>query len=174
MKDKHKNLPPAGQHPAPPPPPPEKHHKHERRRRRGPSFGFIFFLILVLAIAALVVLWKLGYIHIGKDSGQGAGDGGSSSVVSADSSDTSEEESTLIEIRVSKEKIYFDGEELADAEALKAKITEIGDKKAYDFIDDSAIKATYDEVKAVLNELEKALDIKVNYDVTGGNLSAGS
>lgn len=158
MKEKHQNnLPPA-------PPPPEKHHKHEKHRRRGPSFGFIFFLLLILAIAALVVLWKLGYIHIGKDSGRGPGNGGSSVVSGTDISDNSEAESTVIEIRVDEETIYFDGTKLADANELKNKITEIGDKKTYNFVHDSAIKATYDEVKSVLNELETALNIKVEYN----------
>lgn len=164
MKDHQRNLPPAANQPPPPPPHHEKHHKKEKRRRRGPSFGFIFFLILVLAVAALVVLWKLGYIHIGKESGDGSGNSGNSYVSSADSSDTSAEESTVIEIRVDQDKIFFDGAELADAEALKAKITEIGDKKTYDYVHDNAIKATHDEVKSVLTELEKALNIKVDYN----------
>lgn len=162
MKDHQKNLPPAAHQP--PPPPPGKHHKHEKRRRRGPSFGFIFFLLLVLAIAAIVILWKLGLIHIGKDVGNGAGSGGNSTITSTEISDTSEEESTVIEIRVDKETIYFDGAEVASAEELKEKITEIGDKKTYNFVHDDAIKATHDEVKAVLTELEKALNIKVNYN----------
>ena len=161
MKDKQKNLPPEGHQP----PPPDKHHKHEKHRRRGPSFGFIFFLLLILAVAALVLLWKLGYIHIGKDSGDGAGSGGSSVVSAADSSDTSsEEESTVIEIKVDMETIWFDGTELSSAEELKEKITEIGDKKSYNFVHDSAIKSAYDEVKAVLTDLERALNIKVNYN----------
>ena len=164
MKDHQKNLPPAGHQP--PPPPPDKHHKKEKHRRRGPSFGFIFLLIIILAVAALVLLWKLGYIHFGKDSGDGGeNSGGSSVVTSADTSTSSaEEESTVIEIKVDMETIWFDGTELASAEELKTKITEIGNKKTYNFVHDSAIKATYDEVKAVLTELEKALDIKVNYN----------
>ena len=162
-KDQQKNLPPTGHQT--PPPPPEKHHKREKRRRRGPGFGFILFLILILAVATFVILLKNGLIHIGKESGDGAGSGGSSVVTSTETSDTSaEEESTVIEIRVNVEKIYFDGTELADAEELKSKITEIGNKKTYELIDDNAIKATYDGVKAVLTELEKALDIKVNYN----------
>lgn len=160
MKDKQKNLPPS-------PPPPEKHHKHEKRRRRGPSIGcFIFLLFFILTIAAIFLLWKLGYISFGKGSGDGEGSGGeSSAVTSADVSDTgSEEESTVIEIRVDTETIYFDGTELASADELKEKITEIGDKKTYNFVHDSAIKATYDEVKAVLIDLERALNIKINYN----------
>lgn len=159
MKDHQKNLPPS-------PPPHEKHHKKEKRRRRGPSFGFIFLLLLILAVAAIFLLWKLGYIGFGKGSGDGEGSGGeSSAVTSAEVSDTgSEEESTVIEIRVDTETIYFDGTELASADELKEKITEIGNKKTYNFVHDSAIKATYDEVKAVLTDLERALDIKVNYN----------
>ena len=158
MKDHQKNLPPS-------PPPPEKHHKHEKRRRRGPSFGFIFLLLLILAVAAIFLLWKLGYIGFGKGSGDGEGSGNSSVVSTADNSDTSgEEETTVIEIKVDMETIYFDGTELANAEELKSKITEIGDKKTYNFVHDSAIKAAYDEVKSVLTELERALNIKVNYN----------
>lgn len=159
MKDK--NLPPS-------PPPPDKHHKKEKRRRRGPSFGFVFLLLLILAAAAIFLLWKLGYIGFGKGSGDGEGSGSESSVVtSADVSDTSaEEESTVIEIKVDMETILFDGVEVANADELKEKITEIGNKKTYDFVHDSAIKSTYDEVKAVLTDLERALDIKVNYHDT--------
>lgn len=162
MKDHQKNLPPEGHQP---PPPPEKHHKRERRRRRGPSFGFVFFLILILAVAAFVILWKNGLIHFGKESGNGAGSGGSSVVSGTEVSETSTE-SPVVEIKVDNEKIYFDGKELANAEELKSRITEIGDKKTYNFVHDGAIKATYDEVKAVLTDLERALSIKVNYNET--------
>lgn len=164
MKDDRKNLPPEGYQP-PPPPPPEKRHKREKRRRRGPSFGFIFFLILILAVATFVILWKNGLIHIGKESGDGAGSGGNSVVSGAEMSETSIE-STVVEIKVDNEKIYLDGSEVANAEELKSKIIEIGDKKTYNFVHDSAIKATYDEVKAVLSDLERALSIKVNYNET--------
>lgn len=162
MKDK--NLPPM-QPGQPAPPPPEKHHKREKRRRRGPSFGFIFVLILVLAVAAVVILWKNGLIHIGKEAGDGAGSGGTSVVSSAEESTVSEE-SSVVEIKIENEKIFIDGAEVANAEELKSKITETGDKKSYNFVHDSAIKSTYDEVKAVLNELEKALDLKINYNET--------
>lgn len=162
MKDHQKNLPPEGHQP---PPPPEKHHKRERRRRRGPSFGFVFFLILILAVAAFVILWKNGLIHFGKESGNGAGSGGSSVVSGTEISETSTE-SSVVEIKVDNEKIYFDGKELANAEELKSRITEIGNKKTYNFVHDGAIKATYDEVKAVLTDLERALSIKVNYNET--------
>lgn len=169
MKDHEKNLPSAGHQP---PPPPEKHHKREKRRRRGPSFGFILVLLLILAVAAFVILWKNGYIHFGKESGDGAGSGGSSMVSGMDISETSapesaeSAESSVVEIKVDDEKIFLNGEELANAEELKSKITEIGDKKTYNFVHEGAIKGAYDEVKAVLSDLERALSIKVNYNET--------
>lgn len=156
------NVPPEGHQP--PPPPPEKHkHKREKRRRRGPRLGTILLLLLVLAVAAVVILWQNGLIHIGKEAGQGEGEGGTS-VVSSVPESTVSEEATVVEIKIDKEKIFLDGKEIATAEELKAKIIEIGDKKTYDFVHDTAIKATYDEVKAVLAELERALNIKVDYN----------
>ncbi len=161
MKKHDKKLPPEGHQP----PPPEKH----KRRRRGPRFGMVLLIILILAVAAVVILWQNGYIHFGKDSGQGSGDGGASIVSNAaDSSETDNSEnsaeSTVIEIRVENETIFFDGTELANAEELKSKITETSDKKTYNFVHESAIKSAYDEVKSVLTDLERALGIKVNYN----------
>lgn len=164
MKDNKNNIPPEGHQPPPPPPEDHKHkHRHEKRRRRGPRLGTIILLLFVLAVAAVVVLWQNGLIHIGKEAGQGAGEGGTS-VASSVPESTASEESTVVEIKIDKEKIFLDGKELASAEELKSKITEIGDKKTYDFVHDTAIKATYDEVKAVLAELERALSIKVDYN----------
>lgn len=164
MKDNKNNIPPEGHQPPPPPPEDHKHkHRHEKRRRRGPRLGTIILLLFVLAVAAVVVLWQNGLIHIGKEVGQGAGEGGTS-VASSVPESTASEESTVVEIKIDKEKIFLDGKELASAEELKSKITEIGDKKTYDFVHDTAIKATYDEVKAVLAELERALSIKVDYN----------
>lgn len=161
MKKHDKNLPPEGHQPPPPP--------HEKRRRHRPHFGTVLLLILILAVAAVVILWQNGYIHFGKDSGQGSGEGGTSIVSNAaDSSETENSENsaenTVIEIKVENETIYFGGTELANAEELKNKITETGTGKTYEFIHDSAIKSAYDEVKTVLTDLERALGIKVNYN----------
>ncbi|MDE6729126.1 MAG: hypothetical protein K2J80_14495, partial [Oscillospiraceae bacterium] len=165
MKDHQNNMPPQGNQP--PAPPPAKHRKREKRRRRGPSFGFIFLLIIIIGIGAVVALWKNGFIHFGKDDGSGSGDGSGNAIVSSVPTDSETSVgSTVVEIKVDEEKIYFDGTEVANAEELKDKITEIADKKTYNFVHDSAIKATYDEVKAVLTDLEKALNIKVNYNDT--------
>lgn len=162
MKDHKKNLPNEGHQP----PPPHEHHKREKKcRRRGPSLGSILLLLLILAVAAFVILWKNGLIHIGKEAGQGAGEGGTSIIESSDTSVTSVE-SSVVEIKVDNDKIFLDGKEIANADELKEKITEIGNKKTYDFVHEGAIKATYDEVKAVLSELERALSIKVDYNDT--------
>lgn len=160
MKKHDKNLPPEGHQPPPP---------REKRRRHRPHFGMVLLIILILAVAAVVILWQNGYIHFGKDSGQGSGEGGTSIVSNAaDSSETENSEnsaeSIVIEIRVENETIFFDGTELANAEELKNKITETSDKKTYNFVHESAIKSAYDEVKSVLTDLERALGIKVNYN----------
>lgn len=162
MKDHEKKSPNEGHQP---PPPPEKHKREKRRRRRGPSLGSILLLLFILAVATFVILWKNGLIHIGKEAGQGAGEGGTSVVESSDMSVTSVE-SSVVEVKVDNDKIFLDGKEIANANELKEKITEIGDKKTYNFVHEGAIKATYDEVKSVLSELERALSIKVDYNDT--------
>lgn len=165
MKKHENNLPPEGQ------PPHDKHHKREKRRRRGPSAGLVILLLLILLAAAFVILWQNGFFSFGTGSGDGNGSGNAVVSNAADVSgepstdgDSSEPESTVIEIKIDNEKIYFDGTEVADAAELKSKITEIGNKKTYNFVHETAIKSTYDEVKAVLSDLERALSIKVNYN----------
>lgn len=162
MKDKH--LPQDPNRPAPPPKPP----KREKHHRRRPPFGFIFLLLLVIAVAVVVFLWKNGYIHFGKNWVKGEGDGGTQSVTStvSDAESAASQVSDVVEIKVDNEKIYIDGAEVANTDELKTKITEIGDKKTYNFVHDDAIKSTYDEVKAVLNDLERALSLKINYNET--------
>lgn len=162
MKDKH--LPQDPNQSAPPPKP----HKREKRRRRRPPLGFIFLLLLVIAVAVVVFLWKNGYIHFGKNWVKGEGDGGTQSVTStvSNAESAASEVSDVVEIKVDNEKIYIDGAEIANTDELKTKITEIGDKKSYNFVHDGAIKSTYDEVKAVLNDLERALSLKINYNET--------
>lgn len=167
MKKHEPQLPPEGHQP-----PPDKHHKHEKHHhhRRGPSVGLVLLLLILLGAAAFYILWQNGFFHFGTGSGDGEGSGSGSAVVSnvtegsQPGGDSSKQESTVVEIKVDNDKIYLDGEQLAGAEELKSRITEIGDKKTYNFVHDSAIKATYDEVKSVLSDLERALSIKVNYN----------
>lgn len=163
MKKHDMNIPPEGHQP---PPPPEKHHKHERRRRRGGGGVIVVLVLLVLVIAAGYILWQNGFFSFGKGSGDGEGSGNAvvSNTAATSAEESAEPESSVIEIKVDNSKIYFDGAEVASAEELKNKITEIGDKKTYNFVHETAIKSTYDEVKKVLTELERALSIKVNYN----------
>lgn len=150
--------------------PPDKHHKHEKHHhhRRGPSAGLVLLLLLLLGVAAFFILWQNGFFSFGTGSGgDGSGSGAAVSNVAEGSEpggELSKQEITVVEVKVDNDKIYLDGEQLASAAELKSKITEIGDKKTYNFVHETAIKATYDEVKSVLSDLERALSIKVNYN----------
>lgn len=163
MKKHNKNLPPEGHQP----PPPEKHHKHEHRRKRGRG-AVVFLIVLIVLIAAGYILWQNGFFQFGKGNGDGEGSGNAvvSNVTegSQPGGESSKQEVMVVEVKVDNDKIYLDGELLASAEELKSRITEIGSKKTYDFVHETAIKATYDEVKAVLSDLERALSIKVDYN----------
>lgn len=162
MKKHDKNLQSEEHRPEGHQPPPEKHHRHEHRRRRGRG-AFVVLIVIVLLVAAGYILWQNGF---GKGSGDGEGSGNAvvSNLAENSAEGSSEAESAVVEIKVDNNKIYLDGAEVASAEELKSKITEIGDKKTYNFVHETAIKATYDEVKAVLSDLERALSIKVNYN----------
>lgn len=162
MKKHDKNLPPEGHRP---PPPPEKPHKHERRRRGGRG-ALVVLILIILLVAAGYVLWQNGFFSFGKGDGDGEGSGNAvvSNAAVNSAEESAEPESTVVEIKVDNNRIYLDGVEVASAEELKNKITEIGDKKTYNFVHETAIKSTYDEVKAVLSDLERALSIKVNYN----------
>jgi len=130
-----------------------------RRRRRGLPIGLLFILLLAAIIAALIIFKPFG----GDGFGFGGGDSGGSEVSgSVPVSDSSE--SNIAVIRIDGNDIFLDGEKCENAAALKDKITEIGTKKDYEIDHSAAIKATYDEVKQTLSELENALDIKVNYN----------
>lgn len=162
MKKHDKNLPPE---PHRPPPPPEKPHKHEHRRRGGKG-ALVVLILIILLVAAGYILWQNGFFSFGKGDGDGEGSGNAvvSNVAVNSAEESAEPESTVVEVKVDNNKIYLDGVEVASAEELKNKITEIGDKKTYNFVHETAIKSTYDEVKAVLSDLERALSIKVNYN----------
>lgn len=139
--------------------------KEERPRRRRRGFPVLLLLILlILAIVAILLIFK----PFGGDGfGLGGGNQGSASTSSdtsgsAPASDSSE--TNIAVIRIDGNDIYLDGEKCENAAALKDKITALGTKKDYEIDHSAAIKATYDEVKQVLTELENALDINVNYN----------
>lgn len=161
MKKHDKNLPPEPHRP----PPPEKPHRHEHRRRGGGG-ALVVLILIILLVAAGYILWQNGFFSFGKGDGDGEGSGNAvvSNAAVNSAEESAEPESTVVEVKVDNNKIYLDGVEVASAEELKNKITEIGDKKTYNFVHETAIKSTYDEVKAVLSDLERALNIKVNYN----------
>lgn len=139
--------------------------KEERPRRRRRGFPVLLLLILlILAIVAILLIFK-------PFGGDGFGLGGGNQGSASTSSDTSgsapaldSSETNIAVIRIDGNDIFLDGEKCENAAALKDKITELGTKKDYEIDHSAAIKATYDEVKQVLTELENALDIKVNYN----------
>lgn len=139
--------------------------KEERPRRRRRGFPVILLLILILlAIIAVLMIFK----PFGGDGfGLGGGNSGSTPVspdVSGSAPVSDSSETNIAVIRIDGNDIFLDGEKCENAAALKDKITALGTKKDYEIDHSAAIKATYDEVKQVLTELENALDIKVNYN----------
>ena len=160
MNDKHNhghNEPPHDHH--------EKPKKEKRRKRHG---GLILVLILIIVILILFLLlfnpfgWGGGsgfFGNKGNESGDNTGSSTSSVI-----SDTSSEISDTVIIRISENTITIDDEECADENALKEKVIAINTAKKYELDHSTAIKETYDKVKAVLTELQDALNIEVNYN----------
>lgn len=160
MNDKHNH-----DHHEPPHDPHGKKPKKEKRRRR--HGGFILVLILIIVILILILLlfnpfgWGGGSGFLG---GKGNNSGDNNSSTTSVISDTSSEISDTVVIRISENTITIDGEECADENALREKVTDIGTKKKYEIDHSTAIKETYDKVKAVLTDLQDALGIEVNYN----------
>lgn len=123
--------------------------------------SFVLPLAVLAALIGAVFLFVIPNIHWG-----GAGDGnGTGEGISASESISPQASATdsiqISEIRIDKDKIYFDGELCNDETILKDKITVIGSEREFCFVYDNAIKGTYDKVEAVLSDLEGALGIIV-------------
>ena len=126
---------------------------------------FLGFLatIIIIAIIILAILFFKGGLGFGNGLGFGSGTGESESVVSqiADSK-TAETDSSVIVIKVYEDTIFYDGEEVSDPDELKKLISDDAAEGAtFTFEQEYGIKATLDEVKALLTELEKSIDIQV-------------
>ena len=126
---------------------------------------FLGFLatIIIIAIIILAILFFKGGLGFGNGLGFGSGTGESESVVSqiADSK-TAETDSSVIVIKVYEDKIFYNGEEVSDMDELKKLISDDAAEGAtFTFEQEYGIKATLDEVKALLTELEKSIDIQV-------------
>lgn len=146
--------------------PHEKHEKPKKEKRRRRHGGLIFILILIIIILILILVlfnpfgWGGGSGFFG-GQGDNSGNSGSSS---SSSSEISSEISDTVIIKIDENTITIDGEPCADENALKEKITDIGASKKYSLDHSTAIKETYDKVKAVLVELQDALGIEVDFN----------
>lgn len=165
MKDKHNNH-DQHSHNEPPHEHHEKPKKEKHRRKRHGGLILVLILIIVILILFLLLFnpfgWGGGSGFLG-NKGNESGDN-TGSTTSSVISDTSSEISDTVIIKISENTITIDGEECADENALKEKVMTIGTSKKYELDHSTAIKETYDKVKAVMTELQDALNIEVNYN----------
>ena len=119
--------------------------------------------VAAVAIAALL-LGGGGYYGL---SGDGMGilpdhgfDPGSPDVITTaepasdvTTTEASEKQDNVLSIRVAEEKVYYEGEEIAVTAFEEAILKDYRDGLAIKLEDDHAVKATYDQIKAVLDRL---------------------
>lgn len=157
MKDNH-HEPPREE-----PPHGKKPKREKKRGRRHGGLIIVLLLIIIILILLLVLFNPFGW---GGGSGFGFGKGNNSSDEGSGSSvnlpDSSGAVSDIVTIEIKDNSITIDGEACADENVLKDKVTDIGTAKKYVLIHDTAIKETYDKVRAVLVELRDALGIEVD------------
>lgn len=137
-------------------------------KKDGKAAAIILFILVAVIIVAVLIFTGVIKINFGEGGFGGLFPNNSSGESSDNTSDaantTQEEQSNTVIIKIDDSNIYIDDVLCADETELKEKIMEIGTKKEYELIHDTAIKATYDKVVAVLYELEDALEIKINYN----------
>lgn len=76
-------------------------------------------------------------------------------------------ENSIVIIKIEETDIYVNDVRCKDIGALKDEIGRLDAEnhaRKYEFVHETAIKATYDTVKKALYELEDALKIKINYN----------
>ena len=101
----------------------------------------------------------------GFGTGDGSGDGNQILDMSIEDKKDEVGRDNEIIIKVEENKIYIGEEECADIEDLTDKIIKISSQEntKYVFEHEYAIKATYDEVKQALINLEDTLEISIDY-----------
>lgn len=117
-------------------------------------------IILLFAILGCFVVFSKKGFGLGKGSGQGTQTSVSDTV-------KQEESSQSIIVKVKESNIYINDEQCESIDALKERISEIDSKNkqaTYKFEQEYAIKATYDEVKETLSNLEEVLGIHIEYN----------
>lgn len=137
----------------------EKKNKKEKKHRKGS----MFVLLVLLFLICICALWLSGF-DFGFGSGGSIGGNGENetlpemsetpvSVSETVSETEAAEDDGLIVIEVSEGGITYKGEAVGDAAALKERIlADMDDGVLFLLRDDHAVKALYDEVKAVLDE----------------------
>ncbi len=122
----------------------------------------IIVIVIVLVLACVGLTIGLGRFG----TGDGSGDG--NQVLSALPEDKQDEERQDKEviIKVEENKIYVSEEECTDVKDLTDKISKISSQRKdtkFVFEHEYAIKATYDDVKKTLMNLEETLGISIDY-----------
>ncbi|MGN0690758.1 MAG: hypothetical protein ACI4K7_00225 [Oscillospiraceae bacterium] len=151
---------------------PETNEKKAPEKKKKKNKGNTLFILMIALLAAICLfLWKFGFGAGSGDAGSGSGSGEASQTESvsdtaqsdvAETTAESEEEanSLSVEIIISDENISANGEEMADADALKDYLlsnhvsSEDGaEGTKYTLVDSHALKSAYDSAKAVLDQL---------------------
>lgn len=121
-----------------------------------------------VSVAGLVIVGLFfGAKGIGFGGGNGIGIPAFNPIVETADDNTDKNDETVAIIKVEETNITVDGEKCANVEELKDKISKInakGEVKKYIFEHEYAIKATYDEVKKALIDLEEALNLTIDYN----------
>lgn len=120
----------------------------------------IVMIVLILGYGGLTI--GLG----GFGTGDGSGDGKQVLNAFAEEKKNEEPQHKEVIIKVEENKIFVDGEECADIQDLTDRISKISSREKetkYVFEHEYAIKATYDEVRQILINLEETLGISIDY-----------
>lgn len=130
--------------------------------------------IVIIIIGILLVLGGGAIVGLrGHGTGDGNGGGNQATEVSSEEMKETEVQNEVkvvddnVIIRVEENQIYVGEEECAGVEELADKISKINSQQGKDarfvFEHEYAIKATYDEVKQTLIDLEETLGISIDY-----------
>jgi len=123
-------------------------------------------IIIIIVILLILVCGGLTVGLGGFGTGNGSGDGNQVLNFFADEKKDEKLQDKEVIIKVEEDKIYVGEEECADVEDLTdiiSKISSEGKNTKYVFEHEYAIKATYDEVKQTLINLEEIWGISIDY-----------
>lgn len=148
-----------------------KNNAPEKKSEKKNKGNTVFIIIVALIAAICLFLWKFGFGAGNGGNGTDSGSGNSSQTetVSETAEDISEETTSAaeeenagmtVEIVITDDKITANGEDMADANALKDYLLsnhiapeEGSEGTKYTLVDSHALKSAYDSAKAVLDEL---------------------